>query len=42
MKNHKKMLEALSKLQNDLDLPAETFRDVENLIQWMKSFEYVV
>ena len=42
MKNHKKMLEALSRLQNDLDLPAETFSDVENLIQWMKSFEYVV
>ena len=42
VKNHMKMLESLLGLQTDLDLPAETFSDVENLIQWMKSFEYIV
>lgn len=42
VKNHSKMLEALSKLQTNLDLNAEVYSDVECLSTWMKSFEYVL
>ena len=41
-KNYNQVLEALEKLKTDLDLPAETFSDVETLINWMKSFEFVL
>ena len=42
VKNHNKMLEALSKLQTELDLPGEAYSDSEYLIEWMKSFEYIL
>lgn len=42
VKNHKKMLEALSKLQTELDLTAEAYSDSECLLMWMNSFEYIL
>ena len=36
------MLEALAEIKVYLDLPAESFTDVENLMKWMSSFEYVL
>ena len=29
-------------MKTDLDLPAETFSNVENLMNWMKSFEFIL
>ena len=42
VKNHNKMLEALSNLQTELDLPGEAYSDSGHLIEWMKSFEYIL
>ena len=41
-KNHIKMLEILSNIQTDLDLTDLAFSDAENLLEWMKSFEYIL
>ena len=42
VENHIKMLEILSNIQTDLDLTDLAFSDAENLLEWMKSFEYIL
>ena len=41
-KSYGQILEALEKLKTDLDLPDEAFSAVENLTEWMESFEFVL
>ena len=42
VENHIKMFEILSNIQTDLDLTDLAFSDAENLLEWMKSFEYIL
>ena len=42
VKNHIKMLEILSNIQTDFDLTDLAFNDVENLLEYVKSFEYIL
>ena len=42
VKNHIKMLEMVSNIQTDLDLTPLAFSDAEHLLEWMKSFEYIL